>query len=111
MRLSQGLLVGKQHGMMRTPQWPERSAACTLRLCCWSQLRTSLLTWKAGIVPDENQHALALTLHLLAEPLQKGRRHVADWSAIDKAQPDRLAVGFEQAIATQGFRIGAWPRG
>src|SRR5947209_6763686 len=59
-----------------------------------------------GIVPDENQHALALALHLLAEPLQKGRRHMADRSAIDKAEPDRLAVRFQQAIATQGFGIG-----
>src|SRR5207244_3302726 len=52
-----------------------------------------------GIVPDEKQHALALTLHLLAKPLQKGGRHVADWSTIDKAEPDGLALGFQQAIA------------
>src|SRR5258706_2553417 len=56
-----------------------------------------------GVIPDEDQHALALALHLLAEPLQKSRRHMADRPTIDKAQPHGLAVGFEQAIATQGF--------
>src|SRR5579884_743876 len=58
-----------------------------------------------SIVPDEYQHALTLTLQLLAEPLQKGCRHMADWSTVDKAQPDGLAVRFQQAIATQGLGI------
>src|SRR6266487_3865737 len=59
-----------------------------------------------GVIPDEDQHALALALHLLAEPLQKSRRHMADGPTIDKAQPDRLALGFQHAIATQGFGVG-----
>src|SRR6266536_4198510 len=42
-----------------------------------------------SVIPDEDQHALALTLHLLAEPLQKSRRHMADRPTIDKAQLDR----------------------
>jgi hypothetical protein len=59
-----------------------------------------------GVIPDEHQHALALRLQLLAEPLQKGRRHMADRPTIDKAQADGLALGFQHAIATQGFGIG-----
>jgi hypothetical protein len=31
---------------------------------------------------------------------------MADWAPIDKAQPHRLAVGFQQAIATQSLGIG-----
>src|SRR5437660_1095814 len=58
-----------------------------------------------GIIPDEDQHALALTLHLLTKPLQKGRRYMADGPTIDKAESNGLAIGFEQARATQGFGI------
>ena len=105
MRLSQGLFTGNQQGMMRTPGLPSRSAASALRLCCWSQLRTSLTDMPGGIIPDEEQHALALALHLLAEPLQKSGRDVADRATIDKAKSDRLALGFQQAIARQGFGI------
>jgi hypothetical protein len=59
-----------------------------------------------GVIPDEKQHALALTLHLLAEPVEKSRRHVTDGPPIDKAQPHRLAAGFQHALATQSFGIG-----
>src|SRR5260370_26034006 len=59
-----------------------------------------------GIIPDENQYALVLVLHLLTQPLKKGRRDVADGTSIDKAQSDRLAVRLQQTIATQGFGIG-----
>jgi hypothetical protein len=59
-----------------------------------------------GIIPDEEQHALALALQLLAEPLQKGGRDVADGATIHKAESDRLTLGYQQALARQGFGIG-----
>src|SRR5947199_3090980 len=58
-----------------------------------------------GIIPDKNEHALALALQLLTEPLQKGGRHMADGATIDKAQPHRLASRFQQAITSESFGI------
>ena len=63
MRLSQGLLVGSQHGMMRTPRL-EVASLLQHRLIVLTQPGSGLLThpvWDA-LSPHQHEHLLALRL-------------------------------------------------
>jgi len=66
-----------------------------------------------GVVPDEQDGALALGLRLLGAPREELNRHGADRSPVDKAQPHLLTAlrglvpgSHQQAVAGHGFGIG-----
>ena len=73
MGLSQGLWVGKKKGKMRTPL----PVCLTCWLCSRSQLRTILLTWKAGIIPDQEPVALADAAARRSQPYSRNAMVIA----------------------------------
>jgi len=70
-----------------------------------------------GVVPDQQDGALALSRSLGGAPVQEVDRHGAHGAAVDETQPERLAaspVGIpgagQEAITGQGFGVGVIAR-
>jgi hypothetical protein len=62
-----------------------------------------------GLVPQQHQDLFPRGGQPLAEPGEKGGRHMADWTSVDTPQQQGVAVGPQQPIAAQGFGLRVPP--
>jgi hypothetical protein len=109
MGLSQGLLVGRKKGRIRTPL----PTCLTWLLCSRIQVRTCLLTCQEALSQISRKAGLALRLQSGATPLQKLGRDGTDRATYDKTQRHLLAQRIsdrsllpKHPIAGEGFRVG-----
>ena len=107
--LSQGLLVGRKKGRIRTPL----PSCLTWLLWERTQVRTCLLTCQEALSQISRKAGLALRLQSDATPLQKLGRDGADRATCDETQRHLLADRIsgrsllpKHAIAGEGFRVG-----
>ena len=59
-----------------------------------------------GVIPDQHHDLCLLNREPLTAPAAQGGRDLADWTPLDKPQPDLLYSGTQHPLATPRFRSG-----